>query len=371
MRGVKIAEIDPEVELLADVPILGPEEDLFDRSLLAARVAELAIAGPPTAPRLVALTGDSGAGKSSVLRLATTNIGARAGLAMISIDAALIPSAQAMMTTLNTELTRLFEALGVVETTDKVRNTLSSYGGMVSSIARIAGVKVDVAGALEKSADSLRTEIARSLEQANKRLVIVIDHVDRLPPPELGGALAALRMYAAIPYVAIVIAVDRRSIAIRHAPGADPTAFERLVQVEIALPPPDRLLLARVMAGGLERTASRLHRDLDVLFPLFDPEGGIALELIETPRDAKRCVNALAAALPLIAAEDLVPMCLEIMLRVLVPEIDNVRLETRKRTADRAQLYDQLAKRLAGHRRAPAARVALRALILGEPVATA
>jgi len=371
MGGVKIAEIDPEVELLADVPILGIEEDLFDRGLLAARVAELAIAGPPTAPRLVALTGDSGAGKSSVLRLVTRMLGARAGLAMVAIDAALIPSAQAMISTLNAELTRLFEALGVIETSDKVRNTLSSYGGMVSSIARIAGVKVDVVGALERSAESLREEIARCLEQAGKRLVIVIDHLDRLTPLELGGALAALRMYAAIPYVAIVIAVDRHMIAIRDAPGADATAFERLVQVELAIPPPDRLLLARVMAGGLERTASRIHRDLDVLFPLFDPDGGIALELIETPRDAKRAVNALAAALPLTAAEDLVPMCLEIVLRVLVPEIDSVCLETRKRTADRPHLYDQLSKRLAGHRRAVAARGALRALILGESVADA
>ena len=107
MSGVKIVEIDPEVELLADVPILGPEEDLFDRMLLAVRVAELSIAGPPTAPRLVALTGDSGAGKSSVLGLVTTDIGARKGLALVAFDAALIPSAQAVMSTLNGELTRL------------------------------------------------------------------------------------------------------------------------------------------------------------------------------------------------------------------------------------------------------------------------
>jgi len=365
---VKIAEIDPEVELLADVPILGPEEDLFARKELALRIAELAIAGPETAPRLVALTGESGAGKSSVLGLVTAIIGARAGLALVAFDAALIATAQATMSTLNAELTRLFEALGVVEATDKVRNTLASYGGMVSSIARIAGVKVDVAGALERSADSLRKEIANNLEQANKRLVIVIDHLDRLPLDELGGALAALRMYAAIPYVAIVIAVDRRAMALRHAaaPGVDPTAFERLVQVELAVPPPDRLLLARVMAGGLERSASRTHRDLDVLLPLFDPEGGVGLELIETPRDAKRAVNALAAALPLTPTEDLVSACLEILLRVLVPELDGVRLEARKRTGDHVRLYDELAASVAGHRREHAARAALRALLLGD-----
>ncbi len=362
-----VGDIDPNVELLPDVPIAGPEEDLFARSSIARRIGELAIASPVTAPRLVALTGDSGAGKSSVLRMVTARLGAQAGIAMLAFDATSMPTAVAVTTTLAAELGRLFEALGVVEATDKIRNTLTSYGGMVSGIAKLVGVKVDVAGALERSADSLRAEIAQNLEQLGKRLVIVIDHLDRLPAGELGGVLTALRMYAAIPYASIVIAIDRRMTALRDvkAAGADPTAFERLVQVELALPPPDRMLLARVLGGGLERIANRTGRDLDAALSLFDPDDGLALALIETPRDAKRAANALAAALPLAApGADLHALTLEVVLRTLVPELDVARLGARERIADRQALYDELAAGVMLPRRMHAARAALRALVL-------
>lgn len=358
--------IDPNVELLADVPISGPAEDLFERVAVARRLGELAIAGPVTAPRLVALTGDGGAGKSSVLRMTTADLGAQAGLALLAFDAGTSATAAEVTATLAAELGKLFEALGVVETTDKVRDRLTSYGSIVSSVARLAGVKVDVAGALERSAESLREEIALNLEQMGKRLVIVIDHLDRLPAAELGGVLTALRMYAAIPYASIVIAIDRRMTAIREAAaGVDTTAFERLVQVELALPAPDRMLIARVMAGALERIGKRIGRDLDVALELFDPDGGLALDLIETPRDAKRAANALAAALPLAKPEaDLHAMTLEIVLRTLVPELDAARLAARDRITERQALFEELADGVKAPRRRHAACAALRALVV-------
>ena len=360
-------EIDPDVELLPDVPISGPEEDLFGRAALARRLGELAMAGPASAPRLVALTGESGAGKSSVLRMVTAQLGAQAGIALLVFDAANSATAVSVTTTLANELGKLFEALGVVEAKDRIRNTLISYGGIVSSIVKLAGVKVDVSGAVERSAESLRAEIAQNLEQLGKRLVIVIDHLDRLPGAELGGVLAALRMYAAIPYASIVIALDRRMTARRDATaiGADPTAFERLVQVELALPPADRMLLARVLGGGLERIATRMGRDLDAALPLFDPDGGLALALIETPRDAKRATNALSAALPLAGPDaDVQALALEIVLRTLVPEVDGARLGARDRITDKQALLAELVTSVDVPRRARAARAALEKLVL-------
>lgn len=359
--------IDPNVELLADIPISGPEEDLLDRARFAHRLGELAIAGPVRASRIVALTGDPGAGKSSVLRIVTSSLATQSELALIVIDGAMYASAHAVMTGIVNELTRLFTAAGVVETGDKIRSTLASYGGVVSNIARLAGVKVDVAGALEKSTDAMRAEITKDIEQIAKRIVIVVDHLDRLPAAEVVGALEALEMYAAIPYVAIVIAVDRRGLALALArtPG-DRLVFDRAVQVELALPPPDRLLLARVMAGGVQRIAARTGRDLDAALALFDPDGGLGIALVETPRDAKRAINAVAAALPLAApGADVYDTCLAIILRVLVPELDGAKLDAATRAEDRAALYTELAARLAGHRRVTAARAALAALLTG------
>jgi Cdc6-like AAA superfamily ATPase len=199
MKGGTTQSIDPSVELLPDIPIPGAHEDLLDRQRVAVRLLELANAAPVTAPRVIALTGACGAGKSSVLQMVSELVVGRSEIAMVSLDAQTYASAQALMSKLAIKLNKLFSDLGVSKGTDKVRDAFISYGGVISSVIRVAGVKVDVADALERSSSSLRTEIARNLEQANKRLVIAMDHIDHLPPQELGGALAALRMYAAIP----------------------------------------------------------------------------------------------------------------------------------------------------------------------------
>lgn len=355
--------IDPNVELLADIPITAPEEDWLDRGRIAQRLIELAVVGPPTAPRVVALTGEPGAGKSSVLRMVAARLGEAPGVALISIDAATHASAAAVNSALVGDLTKLFAEAGVIEAADKIRNTLTSYGGFIGSVVRLAGVKVDVAGALERSPEAMRAELAENIEQLGRRIVIVLDHVDRLSPAEVGSVLAAQRLYSALPFVAVVIALDRHGLVVEQArnPGSDPLAFERMIQVELALPPAPRALLARVMYSGLERIANRTKYDLDAVIPLFDPVGGIAMDLVRTPRDAKRAINALAAAIPL-ATGDPVALTLEVMLRVLVPEIDPARLDARHRTSERAALYAELADPLTGPR-ATAAKAALRALI--------
>lgn len=76
------ASIDPDVELLADVPIVGALEDLFHRQPIAVRLTEPAVAAPVTAPRVIALTGACGAGKSSVLRMVAERVWDRHGVAM-------------------------------------------------------------------------------------------------------------------------------------------------------------------------------------------------------------------------------------------------------------------------------------------------
>lgn len=53
--------------------------------------------------------------------------------------------------------------------------------------------------------------------------------------------IEALRHYAAIAYVTIVVAVDRRGLALRAGQGGElnPSLIERLLTVELRLPPAD------------------------------------------------------------------------------------------------------------------------------------
>ena len=166
-----------------------------------------------------------------------------------------------------------------------------------------------------------------------------------------------------------MLAYDRRAAALLPDDILDPRSFERLVPVEIGLPPADRVLLARVLAGGLARIANRTGRDVDDVLHLCDPDapdGSPLLDLCETPRDAKRAINALAAALPLVApdatAADVADAALDIVLRLQVPVLDSPRLDHRRRVQGtaRAMLLAELDAVVTGYPLAGPARAALR-----------
>lgn len=354
--------LDPNVELLPDAPIAGPGEDLLERAAFTERLVELACAQPLVTPRVVGLVGGPGAGKTSILRLADARFAERGDAAVVGVDAGEHDDAASLLEALQGHLDRFFSEAGVVETTDAARDALVRYGEVVSTVVRLAGVKLDLAGAVRRSADSRREELAENAQQVGKRLVLAIDHVDRFPDKELVAALEVVRRFGAVPYVTVVLAYDRRALALREA--LDPGAMARLVQVELALPPVARVLLARVVAGGLARVGARLGRDIDSLLPLIDPEAAdaLALELIETPRDAKRVVNTLAAALPLWPPGDLRRPALDAVLRLLVPALDGPRL-VRPPAAERVGRIAELKRLIALHPRAVAAAAAIDALI--------
>ncbi|MCB9559002.1 MAG: hypothetical protein H6709_21805 [Kofleriaceae bacterium] len=363
-------ELDPGVELLPDVPIPGPDADALGRGPVAARLVELACAQPVEQPRVVALVASAGAGKTSVLRLVAARLDGRGDCGAVHLDAADHATGEALRTALVEQLLAFFTAAGVVEAKDAVRDKLARHGTVVSGVARLAGVKVDVGTALRRSSQEAVDEIAGLTHAVGRRLAIVIDHLDRMAIDEVAAALAALRPYATLPYVTIVLAIDRRATRLRLAARGGGEALDRLVGVELAVPPADPRRLARLVGRGLARASNRLDRDLDAALALFDPDGDdpVALALLDTPRDALRVVNALTAALPLIAPDvDLRDACLELVLRLLVPELDTPRLDAdrRRHPAGRAAARAELIPLVAASPRAAAACHALRALLGG------
>lgn len=371
-RPPPVPAIDPGVEILIDTPVTTLEGDTLARKGVAQRLVELATAPPVAQPRVVALTGGAGTGKSSVLNMVGAILRDHPEVAFVDLDAVGYVSADALNKALIAELTEFFSAAGVVDTSDSVRDALARYGGVVSDIAKVAGVKVDIAGAVKRTAAKVLAEIAEMTQEVGKRLVVSIDHLDRLPLKELTSMIEALRHYAAIAHVTIVIAIDRRGVALRvsQGDGLDPALLERLMTVELRLPPADPGLLANLVLDGLHRIGARLGRSMAPVRALFDldhPDGGPALALIDSPRDAKRVINALAAELPLAADGEVREVCLEAMLRLLVPELDGPRLDARTSAEGDARpaLLAELEATIAHHRRAGGARIALRALFAG------
>ncbi len=316
--------IDPDVLLLSDAPIGSVAGDVLGHARVAQRLVELACAGPVGASRTVGLTGGPGTGRTSLLALAREHLTTRPEVVVVALDAGEHPSADALLGALLDHFTEFFTAAGVLEKSTQVRDKLAGYVGAVSGVAKLAGVSVDP-NALKRSPAAVRAELLQAIQVVGQRFVVTIDHVDRMDGASQYALLRGLHHSVAIPYITVVLAVDPREVVRRigatigGAAGAEVLA--RVLQVELAVPPCERVVLARVIAGGLVRLGERLDRDVDALLPLFDPEhDGRGLLHVRTLRDAKRAVNALSANLPLWPADvDLAGAAVDLLDRLLSP----------------------------------------------------
>lgn len=271
------------MRLFSDVPITGVSFDALGRKPVATRLVELIALAGTEQPIVIGLVGGAGAGKTSVLNMANELYADRADLHALAIDAWDAGDAAQVIAQLTDGVTKIFAEAKVVGSAEKVRERLFSAGDVVSTVARFAGVKVDVKGVLERSAASLREEVMKLTEALALRIVVTIDHVDRLPAADQLAILKLVERWGAFPRFAFVLALDRKAIAV------DPATLDRTLGTELALPDVDR----RELAAWIARAVAELAVELGVATP------AIPIEAIATPRQAKRYLNALTASAPL------------------------------------------------------------------------
>jgi hypothetical protein len=359
------APVRPPPPIYSDAPAPGTSFDALARRPVAERLIDLTLIAADL-PLVVALCGGAGEGKTSVLHMAGELCAARADLRAFAIDAWAAGDAAKVNDAFLREVSSIFEEERVVGQAEKVRDKLFALGDVVSTVVRFAGVKVDVKGALEKSPDQLREDVMRMTEAIGKRIVVFVDHLDRLPAAEALAVLKLIARWGAFPYFAFVLAFDRDQMARDLRKDGDADELDRLVAVELPLPAVDRAELAAWVRGGLADLARSLDVDPAPALSLFDVEGGVALAHVTNLRHGKRLLNALAAALPLATAPiDLRHACLVELVRQFLPDAYSTvvdRLPLCTDAASRARLAADVAPIAARDRRPAAAAELIAAL---------
>jgi len=284
------------MRLYTDVPITGVAFDTLGRKPVAQRLVELISLAGTEQPIVIGMVGGAGTGKTSVLTMANELYADRADLHALSIDAWDAGDAVAVASQLTDGVTKIFGEAKVVGGGEKIRERLFSAGDVVSTVARFAGVKVDIKGALERSPQSLREEVMKLTEALARRIVVTIDHVDRLPAADQLAILKLVERWGTFPRFAFVVAVDRK--AITHD-----VTLDRALGVELALPEVSRGELTALVLRGIAELAGELRVEAPDL----------VVDTIVTPRQAKRYLNAVTAAAPI--AGDFGELC-----RRLLPE---------------------------------------------------
>ncbi|MCB1884563.1 MAG: AAA family ATPase [Geminicoccaceae bacterium] len=168
----------------------------------------------------------------------------------------------------------------------------------------LAGGAIDDDLSLHEERDRLR----KALREQKKRILVIIDDVDRLPADEARQIFRLVKSVADLPNVVYLLVFDRAIAERALEQPSDPNGpqwLEKIVQASFDLPPIHLVDLRRLFLDGLGATLGAVD--------LPDPTRwwNVYVDAIEpwlrTPRDVGRLLNALSVTWPVLKGEVDVP----------------------------------------------------------------
>lgn len=333
---------DPAIQdqYIADQPITGKAEDRFNRAFFATRIAETIATRIDPSSIVLGLFGPWGDGKTSVLEMMQEALGSYPNAIVVRFNPWHFQSEDLL---LRGFFATLSDAMGqsLPNMKEKAGDLLKKYGNVLSLASLTVGGVVQlrpgdaVKGVGEAMSnvglDELRKRIEGMLDEANKRLVILIDDIDRLDREETHAIFKLVKLSASFRHTSYVLAFDDAVVSAalgeRYGAGGSPAGrafLEKIIQVPLHLPPADENSLRLLALEGVQNALSQASIELtqpqvDAFIRHFDDA---LLPRLETPRRAKLFSNALMFALPILKGEvNPVDLMLIEGIRVMYPHL--------------------------------------------------
>jgi len=305
-----------EGSYLGDQPVRSKPDDRFNRWPFAQRLADTIARRSDPSSLVIGIYGVWGDGKTSVLYFMEEVLKTIPDVILIPFNPWHFKSETQL---LQGFFDTLAEALDkkLASRTEKVGNFLKKYGSILSLPGIITGGSAEGVTQLGESLSTvelgeLRRRVEAILKETQKRVVVLIDDIDRLDRQEIQTIFKLVKLSAGFEYTVYVLAFDDEIVAAALGEkygqgGADAgrNFLEKIIQVPLHLPPADRLSLRKMTFEGVNATLQLS----DVKLAEGQPQAfvrhfidGLEPRLV-TPRQVKRYTNALMFALPLLKGE--------------------------------------------------------------------
>ncbi|WP_330084298.1 P-loop NTPase fold protein [Methylocystis iwaonis] len=340
--------------LYADRPISHPQDDAFGLSSFADALATSLLQMSPKDGLVISVEGPWGAGKSSAIALATRTIKLRLLIGLGEERAALEKATEQQLDvkwaenakTRTAHIVRFnpwnfsgqenlvrafFNELAAqidAEPEGKLKKAMNRLAGYLPSVTgglaaaamlaignlpaaaaagatgRAAGETAERALSYESSLEDAKEKLAEALREADQRIIVIIDDLDRLLPSEMRAVFSLVKSLGDLPNVLYVLSFDEtvvRKALEQSVERIDPAFLEKIVQVSLKLPPPWRdelrqLLFSRLDAIIGDVKPADVERWRRALISAIDP-------YLETPRDVTRLVNTIQVIWPNVAGD--------------------------------------------------------------------
>lgn len=323
--------------LSADSPLKHPNKDELGYARFAEQLARAVVRMAPNDGLVISVNGSWGLGKSTVLNFMLHY------LEQVEEDKRpTIVRFNPWWFSGREDLARLLigqicAVLGEEESefNKKLKKYLSDFTDVVSKLPSIPGVtslawlkvgKFFADSVLKQpSIFDYKEKIDNLLIKRSKKILVVIDDIDRLSPDEIRDLFRAIKATANFSNVVYLLAFDTNVVV--EALEQDFVAsgqqyLEKIVQVPFEIPCPDQIALRQLLFKKLEQIISGTPNHLfDQMYWSNIYFDGIA-KFINTPREIVRLINVLRATYPAVEGEvNSVDFIAMETLRVFRPEV--------------------------------------------------
>jgi predicted KAP-like P-loop ATPase len=306
--------------LSSDRALVDPADDKFGHAPFAKHLATAISKYKSDDGIVLALYGPWGSGKSTVLGFVQYYLGqlpdserpvvvqfnpwwfsgqenlARTFLGQLQV---ILPAKFAGFKKVGDSLAKFGEAIGGVAGAAGAAHGIPGTGGLVKAVLGWFGSK-------PKDVPALKKELSELLVEKGKRVLVVIDDIDRLAPEEVRQLFTVIKALADFPFITYLLAFDREVAAgaIQQQTGLPGDRYlEKIIQVPFELPTVDQVSLRNALFDQLNAVLAS-HPDTafdqdhwsNIYFSGMDA-------MIRVPRDIIRLVNSLQVTYAAVAGE--------------------------------------------------------------------
>ena len=250
-----------------------PEKDRLGYAPFAKYLADSICKMSVTEGFVIAVYGSWGSGKSTLLNFVVDYLKQKP-----HEEQPIIVPFSAWLFTGNQDITRrFFDQLHSVLTSVTyvprgLRERIADFAKLISEIplpyAQAGKAVATIFDDQEKEASELKEEVEDTVVQQQRRIVVAIDDIDRLPAEDIKQLF---RIFKAIPNftnVVYLLVFDKQVVskALCETKEASPEAyFEKTIQVAFELPSPDKTSLRRLLFEKLDSVLIGTPKDADQL----------------------------------------------------------------------------------------------------------
>ncbi|MEW4426827.1 P-loop NTPase fold protein [Paenibacillus pabuli] len=317
----------------SDAPVDHPDNDVFRRWPFAQRVAQVIATRKDKSSIVIGIDGVWGDGKTSVLNFIQHELNRHSDVVCMKFNPWRFGDEEQLLKGFFFDLANSVDQ-SLSTSVEKIGDLIKRFGKPIASLAGQGEVAEGLGDMLTSAGiEDLRQRIEKILDDQSRRVVILVDDIDRLEKSEIHAIFRLVKLTADFKNTAYVLAFDHEMVASAlqdrfgsGQQGAGKAFLEKIIQVPLQLPEVNRDSLRTYCFSGVEEALVQAGAKLDDRESrLFLRNFTLGLEIrLKTPRQAKLYGNILTFSMPILKGEiNYIDLMLIEGIRIFYPSLYN------------------------------------------------